>query len=272
MRIAVLGLLAACGSSSRHTPDAGAQDARAIDSMIDAAPDAATCAAKPASLAGRWRADMNANDSAGTYNGTTHGTLTYTAGKYGSAFALDGSTSYVTVDDGDTLWPAGSFSISAWINTEYNTGQIVEKYQCWDSCTVNVSNAYWALYVLDGDAGFDTRSDASTSTNTVLDTHSIADGQWHQIVGVRDSTMSKMILYVDGTAVGSQALNSVDNGAMTNNDGEVDPITIGAQGVATQPSYAPNFNGWIDEVAYFGDALTPQQVADMYGLPQGLCP
>src|SRR5437764_1334327 len=109
--------VAACGSVAA-TPDAKPV---VVDAPIgaDAPPgiDAATCAPAPAGLAARWRGENNANDDQGLFNGTVNGNIAYTPGKHGSAFLLDGSTAYITADDGDTLWPTGSFSIEGWIKT-----------------------------------------------------------------------------------------------------------------------------------------------------------
>jgi hypothetical protein len=214
----LVGLLAACGSVSNKPDASPSHDAPSIDARADAGPDAPTCAAKPSSLAGRWRADMNTNDSVGTYNGTTVGNVAYTNGKYGNAFLLDGASEYITINDNDTLWPTGSFSISAWVNTTHS-GSIVQKYECWNSCPPGVTNAFWGLAVNNGSAEVLVRPDASTAFSSITDSlHTINDGQWHQIVGVRDSTASTLILYVDGASVVTANLDSVHNGPLTNND------------------------------------------------------
>src|SRR5207245_2901114 len=68
----------------------------------------------PGGLVGWWRAETNAQDSAGTNNGTPLSGTTYAAGKVGQAFALNGSTTYVSVPDSPSLRPA-SLTLEAWV-------------------------------------------------------------------------------------------------------------------------------------------------------------
>lgn len=65
-----------------------------------------------------YNAELNANDSFGTNNGTGIGGLTYTTGKIGDAFQFNGTTSYVSLPNSSNQFNFTSdFSISAWINT-----------------------------------------------------------------------------------------------------------------------------------------------------------
>ena len=67
------------------------------------------------SLYAVYKAESNANDSLGTYNGSAIGGVTYTTGKSGNAFTLNGTTSNVQLPD-NSLNFTGDFSISIWIN------------------------------------------------------------------------------------------------------------------------------------------------------------
>ena len=68
------------------------------------------------SLVSVYKAESNANDSLGTYNGTAVGGLTYTTGKSGNAFNFNGTTSYVGISNTTNhLNFTGDFSISTWI-------------------------------------------------------------------------------------------------------------------------------------------------------------
>jgi len=44
-----------------------------------------------------YKAESNANDSLGVYNGTANGGVTYSAGKSGNAFTFNGTTAYVSL-------------------------------------------------------------------------------------------------------------------------------------------------------------------------------
>jgi hypothetical protein len=272
MRIALLGLLAACGSVGGK-PDATVSHDTPIDTPSDAMRDASTCVPRPSTLIAEWRGEMNANDSlASHYNGTTVGNVTYTAGKHGSAFLFDGSSAYVTIDDGDALWPAASFSLEAWVNTTHS-GSLMQKYQCWDNCPANESDAFWALDISSGAADFEQRPDASGTISAITDSlHPINDGQWHHLVGVRDAAASKMLLYVDGALAVTANLTTAQDGALTNADGQTDLIAVGSSPTAGAPTFTPNFNGAVDELAYYNGALSATEVMAHFTAPDGICP
>jgi arabinan endo-1,5-alpha-L-arabinosidase len=65
-------------------------------------------------LIAAYKAESNANDSLGLYNGTAVGGLTYTTGKSGNAFSLNGTNALVTLPN-NMLSFAGAFSYSAWV-------------------------------------------------------------------------------------------------------------------------------------------------------------
>jgi len=76
----------------------------------------------------------------------------------------------------------------------------------------------------------------------------IADGAFHHIVFIRDVGAMKLALYVDGTEVAEQDLDPGVAGALANQDGEADPLTIGAAvngGTADRKDF---FDGVIDDV------------------------
>lgn len=278
MRFVVVGLLAACGSVSSKMPDAsvGHDSSGNGDAAHDAAPDSPpTCAPKPSSLAARWRAEQNPNDSENNFVGTPVGNVTYAAGKHGSAFLFDGA-SYIHVDDGDALWPPASFSIELWVNTTHSgtSMNLVDKYECWNSCPPGTTNAYWGLFVTGaGNPELDLRPDASTSYSVLTDSlHTVNDGRWHHLVGLRDTTASKIDLYVDGAFAVEGNLDQTHNGPLTNNDNEIDPIVIAGTGNAGAATYTATFTGAIDEVAFYAAALTPQEIAALYSAPDGECP
>ena len=276
MRVLLVVVVAGCGSVKANKPvDANTppQDAKPIDGPGSAGPDAATCAATPSGLGGRWRGEMNTTDDTGNSTGTTEGTsFTYIPGKHGYAFGFDGSTNAVEINDGDKLWPQGSFTIEAWVNT-HTGGAVMQKYQCSFSCPAGDSTAYWALSLAaNGNPSFGTRTDAALNMIFATDSvHDLRDGQWHYLVGVRDTTAKTDSLFVDGQLAASAALADVDNGPMTNLDGEVDPISVGAGITGGTSTLNGFFTGGIDEVAYYSAALTPAQIAAIYAAPQGEC-
>src|ERR1043166_7463277 len=155
-RIVVLGLmLAACGK-------VGEKHADVDGGPLDTGVDTVICVSAPPGLQSRWAAETSAKDDTGAHNGTGIGNLFgYIPGVHGLAFRLDGSTNLVLIDDGDALWPTGSFSIEAWVQTT-SSGMVVSKYQCGNLCPSTMANALWRLRIVSGGAAqFELRVDGS---------------------------------------------------------------------------------------------------------------
>jgi hypothetical protein len=278
----------ACGSVSGNRADASIDapqpdalltiDASTIDGPAIDGPtiDAMTCVSSPMGLDGRWRGEMNANDDVPNgHNGVTVGSsFNYVPGKHGFAFQLDGSTNAVTIDEADTLWPEASFSLEAWVKTtdSGSPSHIVSKYQCGSLCPVG-SNALWGLWISrTGHPGFEFRSDAmSVATNVADGQNVISDGQWHHLVGVRDTTSGSARLYIDGVLRATTSLSVEEMGPMTNTDGSEDLVVIGGQIVGGTNSLVDLHGGAIDEVSYYAIALSQSQVAAIYAAPDGVC-
>lgn len=268
--------VAGCGGVEAVKQDGAVKPPDAVAVVDSAGSNAPTCATTPANLAGRWRGDGNTNDDSGNaYNGAAVGTLSYTTGKHGMAFLLDGSTNLVSINDGDALWPAASLSVEAWVKTtsSTNTAELVMKYQCAGSCPTNNSFALYALRV--GSGGhpiWDIRADGSSTTSSITDTgHNIADGNWHYLVGVRDVPASQSVLYLDGAVAGTLTLPSANLGPMTNLDSETDNVTLGAGTTGGTSTNDDKLAGALDEVAIYKSAMTAAQVAAIYAAPDGEC-
>jgi len=68
-----------------------------------------------------YKAESNANDSLGVYNGTAQGGLTYSAGKSGNAFTFNGTNAYVQLPN-NSLNFLNSFTIGWWMFITGNSG------------------------------------------------------------------------------------------------------------------------------------------------------
>lgn len=68
-----------------------------------------------------YKAEGNANDSLGNYNGTAQGGLTYTAGKSGNAFTFNGTDADIDLISGFQF--IGDFSVNFWCYIT-NSGQL----------------------------------------------------------------------------------------------------------------------------------------------------
>lgn len=239
--------------------------------MADTAP---TCVTAPGGLRVRYRAENNALDHAGNYDGVAIGT-SYGPGKYSMAFQFPGSNAQaISIDDQELLWPAFSFTIEAWIRTDAglsSSAAVVCKYECGGSSCVNGSPLF-CLRLEAGKPTFLLRADgAATVTTLAASSSPVDDGAWHHLVAVRDGSAKTTSLYVDGLL--AIAANPPDEqfAPMTDHDGEVDPVTIGSMTTPSANLYTYEFKGWIDEVAIYHVPLTSEQVSAIYDAPDGKC-
>jgi hypothetical protein len=255
-RWAVALALAGCGSVSNETANA----------------DAHSCVPSPAGLKARWRGDMSTTDETGVYDGITSGTYT-PAGRHGSAFLFDGTQTF-TADANDDLWPSSSFSLEAWVeapSAQGTSAMVVEKYDCGGLACRN-SEYLFEIYGT-GEPVFQYRTaDMTTPLLEVASFTKVTDGRWHHLVGVRDVGNAQQRFYVDGVLVAANRISDAALGALSNQDMESDPVTIGAGRSSSQTNPTLFFRGAVDEVAIYFSALDDAQVAAIYAAPDGICP
>jgi hypothetical protein len=171
-------------------------------------------------------------------------------GHAGDALVFDGTTGQVRIPDSTALEPA-DVTVNAWVKDAVNPGgyaYLVAKGA--QGCQA----ASWALYT--GPSG---GLEFYVSTGTVSVTVSpdagsgVWDGAWHQITGSFDG--STVRLYVDGTQVGSgtATIDPIGYGLTTTDD-----LYIGTYPGCTGHGY----NGAVDQLEVFDQALTPAQITD----------
>ena len=79
----------------------------------------AQCAPPPSGLVNWWPGDGNANDIAGSNNGTLQNGVTFAPGKVGSAFNFDGVDDFVNVPDTASLDAITSaITFEAWVTPD----------------------------------------------------------------------------------------------------------------------------------------------------------
>jgi Concanavalin A-like lectin/glucanases superfamily/Carboxypeptidase regulatory-like domain/PQQ enzyme repeat len=221
-----------------------------------------TCTPPPANMVSWWPGDSNAQDIQGSNNGSLQGGATFAPGEVGQAFSFNGTTAYVSVPDNANLYPSGSFTVDAWIKTSQTTGiqQIINHYECANFCTGGVNSDY-EMTVTDGKlSGF--IRDTTGASQTLAGTTAVGDGTFHHVAMQRDIAGGQMRLYLDGTLEASATL--VPTGVLKDDDGEPDPVTIGAVIQNNNPGCGcaiQFFSGVIDEVEYFSRALTAAEIA-----------
>jgi hypothetical protein len=223
-----------------------------------------TCTPPPAGMVSWWPGDGNANDIQGANNGTLQGGATFAPGMVGQAFSFDGVDDYVRVPDNANLYPgAGPLTADAWIKTtSSNQAVVFAHYECANACPSGAANSLYYMYV-DGNGRLNAvLRDTAGTTQGLTSTRVVADGVYHHVAMVRNTTGSEFLMYVDG-AVEANALLTV-TGTIKDDDGEPDPFTIGAviQGGTINP--VALFPGQIDEVEYFNRALSGAEIQAIY--------
>jgi hypothetical protein len=214
-------------------------------------------------LVAYWKFDepsgaTTASDSAGSNTGmlSPAGASIDGNGISGNTLTL-GANGFVNM--GKVLqFPAGPFSISAWIMTTSPTacslivstnmsgtdsGYILGA----NACGTKLGKANQAFFNLNGNA---------ESAATPLSTRNINDGSWHHIVGVYDSGSGNMFVYVDGVPA-SKPIPPITPNYDPNN-----AFVIGGEMSGNQPF--GSFNGSIDEVQIYNGVLSQADVTDLF--------
>jgi hypothetical protein len=222
----------------------------------------AACVTPPSGLVSWWGGDNNTLDIVGTNNGTLQGTATYTAGKVGQAFSMDGGqNNYVEIPDSSSLNPTGVFTAGGWfyIDPAVNAGKIATLVAKTEGSLYNG----WALY-------FDDRG-STKSLKFVLGAitevqNAIPSAGWYHIAGVYDPQASPQArIYINGASAGSA--NST--GAVTNSLN----VRIGAMYWTDNYGIGNDrLNGRADEVMLFNRALSASEIASIYNADsEGIC-
>ncbi|MBN2522556.1 MAG: T9SS type A sorting domain-containing protein [Bacteroidales bacterium] len=188
--------------------------------------------------------------------------VTPTTGKVGNALLFNGTSDSLNMADPDpggatpTVFfdLVGSFSIEAWIKT--NVTKAVPMVITGRDQNDNNTH-YWLGVLSDGSVGFTLRDYIEPTPNFLeLSGGSVANNAWHHIVGTYDASLDKMELWVDNSKVdeGTQAFG---------NFGGSDNLNIGHLEIQGSGDHFW-FEGAIDELAFYDDALDATSIAESY--------
>jgi len=236
-----------------------------------------SCTPPPDGLVSWWPLDepggMLAADLIGSNPGTLVNGPKRVMGRVSGALSFDGINDFVQVAHNPDLDPGpASFSIEAWIKTTKSIGiqTVVSKDECGQVCLSNVSASHYYLQVNDGKANAeldDTHGRATIITGTSF----IADGLFHHLGLVRDVAAVQFRLYVDGVLDASVVLQT--RGAIKDDDGDPDPLVIGARFIPGKNGKEEFFSGVIDELSLYHRALTASEMQAIFrASSQGKCP
>ena len=210
-----------------------------------------------------YKAESNANDSLGAYNGTAQGGLTYTTGKSGSAFTGNGTNAFVSMANNSFNF-TGDFSISLWVyinntapnqelfcNTDYNVGASGVKDLGYRVQYLGLNNTIRSTIYTSGGAV------ALTCAN-----YSIILQQWAHVVVTRKAG-TRTRIYINGIL--STSNTSILNPTYTANYTGVFVPCIGAyKSIATPQTVNYLASGSkIDEVELWDKELTQAEVTEL---------
>ncbi len=209
-----------------------------------------------------YRAEGNANDSAGTNNATipTGSGVTFVAGKVGQAFSLDGVSGRVNLPNDFLPYPTtgtstAPLSFETWFRT--TSGGVILGQQA-------AGGSVPAVYV-----GTDGRLRAELfwggSAKPIASTGLVNDGQWHH-VAVTYNGASETV-YLDGTAVGTTALTQTYAAGSTSINWGRAGRRLALQRPAGTDLYY--FKGQIDEAGFYKSALSSADVQNIFRLGKG---
>lgn len=207
-------------------------------------------------LAGQWLMnegsglhlnDHSKNGNIGIINGAT-----WVPGNCESALNFNGSSDYVEIQNTLLLNP-NLITIIAWIKGAATSSddQICSKDQ-----TSGGTNRVWQFRKNSSEKLefiiFDTEGDNASEVGSTT----IADSEWHQVVGTWDGTTIRV--YVDGKedAAGTSYAGSLQQG-------KTNSVFIGKAQTA-DPGY---FCGYIDQVSIYNYALSDSMIQQLYRNP-----
>ena len=203
--------------------------------------------------------DGTANDAVGSNNGTLIGNAAIvTDSQHGKVLSLDGGGDYVDFGDINAFeFGNSNFTISFWLKTggthdiggdQSGYGIIFGKYN-W-----SLGRQWNFTQTPDGKINFATYN-TPTIGEHCFSTAGYQD-QWVHITGVRDGV--NKYLYIDGILNATGSCNGVITGYSTK-------VLLGA--IQDPSHYYQFFNGKIDDVRVYNNALTPQEVAQLVPEP-----
>jgi hypothetical protein len=208
------------------------------------------------SLYSAYKAESNANDELGVYNGTAKGGLTYGTGKDGNDFVFNGTTAYVNLPNNAFNFTS-DFTISTWVNQSSVAGNR----DILSTFTNFGGNYYgWELFSSSGVVNFWIYNGTVTPISLQVNSVTFSINTWYHVLVVRKGSTSTQI-YIDGILRGSNTstINPVYHTTNNANIGAYNNIGV----------YGNFFQGKIDETYIWNRELTSTDVTTLYNAGAG---
>ncbi len=202
-------------------------------------------------LVAHWKFDerhgTTATDSAGDNDGTVYG-AEWTTGQIGGALNFDGDGDYVDFGNPESLRITGMITISAWVKPDVIVGDEFQNIVAHGHTETPPGEVFLRITHGQYQIGSWTRVQKQY---VVYNIPSEDEGSWIHLVGLYDGSYWR--LYRNGIQVSSRRSST---GAVEVNES----WAIGAKARGTARFY----NGSIDEVMIFNEALSADQIQQLY--------
>jgi len=202
------------------------------------------------SLVAHWKFEGNANDSAGTNNGTLVNGPTFTTGKIGQALSFDGVDDNVSLGNSTALQITGNQTISMWLKPNSFSARrnpYAKAYGGEGTITQETNGTINYFYGTGG--GNTTPYQGFTMSNPLI------LNEWTHVVIVRD--------------LSNMTLRWYKNGAQTNQvAASYSSATASSLNAYIGKGYVSNYSGTIDDVRVYNRALLAPEIANIHS--QGL--
>lgn len=205
-----------------------------------------------------YKAENNANDSLGIYNGLAQGGLAYSTGKSGNTFDFNGTTANVLFPSGTFDFPS-DFSISMWVNYD-----VVRSSQIFiANFTISGSNVR-GFFVESTSASLRFRGYNNASVDAFYvqkGSYTPSTGVWYHYVFVHKNNDNR--IYENGVLLAIDTLGNTHCAYAATNY----PM-IGLNKYDATTTQEP-FDGKIDETYIWTRALTASEVTELYNSGTG---
>ncbi|HXU35479.1 MAG TPA: LamG-like jellyroll fold domain-containing protein, partial [Blastocatellia bacterium] len=238
---------------------AAENDATPATDSEDTLVNAVVCTTPPAGMISWYPADGNANDIAGTNNGTLTNGATFAAGKVNQAFDFDGSDDYVALAP-STFDGLTDLTVDAWVKFGRLDHPTSDAQAIISSLKSGVAH-YFTLMKLDtGELflGLNTGG-VGACEFTATPATPFQTGRFYHIAATKSGSTIK--LYVDGVEILNQTAPCAAGAIAPNTTGTT---RIGATDGSTPTTSDRQLNGTVDELEIHNTALSAANIVNVY--------
>src|SRR3989344_3983226 len=214
----------------------------------------------PIGLVGYWSFDDdNANDESGLQNpnnGIVGVGVSFVNGRIGKSALFDTTNAGITIPDSTSLDLRDSLSVCYWVKMTTTTPIDHAVIFAKGAVQSGATNIQYGLYRSSGSTQISfIVADGAKTVSSSIPSILLVEGTWYYICGVWDSGAQRTNIYLNGVSKDNDA-PSLPISQLTS----VTKIGLGAETWGNRRFW----KGELDEVMVFNEALTQQQIADLY--------